>query len=362
MNRFLRVFAPHRDNDYTPDILQRVALGIMLALIVISFTMSNLYALLWQSSSWLVGAVLPAVVVENTNHERTDAHLARLVRNPVLDEAARLKAEDMATHGYFAHYSPDGVSPWHWFSEAGYTFAHAGENLAVHFTDSREVVEAWMKSPTHRANIVNGNYQEIGVGTARGRFEGYDTVFVVQLFGTPAATAMKTNDLDPIAVSPVAETSLAVETSEEFILPATQVAGVEADTLPLVTESVKTIENEVVAAPAAKTLTTPTNSTGRETIYLDTLATTSGLTAAPSIIESDEQSVPLAGLATSPSTLLQRIYLGLGMLAVIALVLSVILEWRVARPRQVVYGVGLLCLMSLLFYIHTLVTSGVVVR
>jgi hypothetical protein len=267
MNRFLRVFAPHRDNDYTPDILQRVALGIMLALIVISFTMSNLYALLWQSSSWLVGSRITGG--RRRKYPTMSGQTLTLLGSCVirclmrrLVSRPRIWLLMVTLHTIV----PDGVSPWHWFSEAGYTFAHAGENLAVHFTDSREVVEAWMKSPTHRANIVNGNYQEIGVGTARGRFEGYDTVFVVQLFGTPAATAMKTNDLDPIAVSPVAETSLAVETSEEFILPATQVAGVEADTLPLVTESVKTMENEVVAVPAAKTLTTPTNSTGRETI------------------------------------------------------------------------------------------------
>lgn len=66
-------------------------------------------------------------------------------------------------------------------------YAHAGENLAVHFTDSSEVVDAWMDSPSHRANIVNAQYAEIGVGTARGTFEGFETVFVVQLFGTPAA-------------------------------------------------------------------------------------------------------------------------------------------------------------------------------
>jgi uncharacterized protein YkwD len=126
------------------------------------------------------------VVVELTNEERVDNQSAPLRRNDTLDRAAQLKAEHMAKHEYFSHFSPDGVSPWHWFREAGYVYAHAGENLAVHFTDSAEVVEAWMDSPSHRQNIVDSRYTEIGVGTAKGTFDGYDTVYVVQLFGAPA--------------------------------------------------------------------------------------------------------------------------------------------------------------------------------
>ncbi len=184
--RLWRWFIPHQNNDFTPDLLQRTALFLMGGLAVLTFTMSNVYALLWQQSAWLTSAVLPAVVVDKTNIERKELALPPLVRNSVLDAAAQLKADDMAKNSYFAHYSPAGVSPWHWFNEAGYRYVHAGENLAVHFTDSKEVVEAWMDSPTHRANIVNQNYREIGVGTARGTYDGYETVFVVQLFGTPA--------------------------------------------------------------------------------------------------------------------------------------------------------------------------------
>lgn len=147
--------------------LQKVSMSLMAILVFITFIGSNLHAILWQSSDWLISTVLPAVVVDLTNEERDDNAKAPLVRNSVLDQAAQMKAEHMAKEGYFSHYSPDGVSPWYWFNEAGYVYAHAGENLAVHFTDSAEVVEAWMKSPTHRQNIVNGVYTEIGVGTAK---------------------------------------------------------------------------------------------------------------------------------------------------------------------------------------------------
>lgn len=349
MNRFLRGFLPHASNDYLPDYLQRTALALMGMLVVISFTMSNVYALLWQQSNWLVGAVLPAVIVSETNGERDVADLPALVRSPILDEAARLKAEDMAARGYFAHYSPEGVSPWHWFNQVNYPFVHAGENLAVHFTDSKEVVEAWMHSPTHRANIVNNNYREIGVGTAKGRFEGYDTVFVVQLFGTPAAMVV-TDDLTPIAVLPEPTASVVVE--DALTMPA-QVAGAEidlmesdkvttADTPPLVVDTIPAVEESGAV------------------LYLDTVATSTNLPEAPHAVpaEMNASQHSLATLATSPSTLLQRIYLGLGLLAIVLLVLSVLVEWRHQRPRQVLYGVTLLCLMSVLFYVHTMVTGG----
>ena len=133
-------------------------MSMMLVLIVISFTMANLHALLWINSTWLTSAVLPSVIVDLTNSERKSTALNSLSRNATLDAAAQMKAEDMAQNGYFAHYSPEGVSPWYWIQQAGYAYEEAGENLAVHFTDSDEVVKAWMESIGHRENILNKNY------------------------------------------------------------------------------------------------------------------------------------------------------------------------------------------------------------
>ncbi|MFW6210279.1 MAG: CAP domain-containing protein, partial [Patescibacteria group bacterium] len=169
--------------------LQRVAFTLMTSLVLLTFVGTNLHTLLWQSSDWLVSTILPATVVDLTNQERATNAAPPLRRSALLDQAAAQKAEHMVREGYFAHFSPDGVSPWHWFGEVGYRYAHAGENLAVHFTDSSAMVDAWMQSPTHRENIVNAQYTEIGIGTATGTFEGYRTVFVVQLFATPAAPA-----------------------------------------------------------------------------------------------------------------------------------------------------------------------------
>ena len=113
-------FVPHEGNDFAPRLLRRGAMVMMLGLVLLSFVMTNMQALLWQSSDWLVGAILPAVVVDLTNKERSVNAAPQLVRNAVLDTAAMMKAEDMAKNSYFSHDSPMGVTPWHWFTAAGY--------------------------------------------------------------------------------------------------------------------------------------------------------------------------------------------------------------------------------------------------
>jgi hypothetical protein len=120
-----------------------------------------------------------------TNEERAQNDASPLSENNLLVKAAQLKANDMATRGYFAHTSPDGKTPWYWLEQVGYHYSAAGENLAVNFFESSDVAQAWMNSPTHRDNIVKKDYKEIGIAVASGIYEGRNTVFVAQFFGTP---------------------------------------------------------------------------------------------------------------------------------------------------------------------------------
>jgi hypothetical protein len=132
-----------------------------------------------------LGLVLPTVLSTLTNEVRAKEQLPTLTENPLLVKAAEMKAQDMAAKSYFAHVSPEGKSPWYWFDQAGYKYSFAGENLAVNFTDSEKVTEAWMNSPTHRANIVGGAYTEVGTGIATGTYKGHESVFVAQVYGRP---------------------------------------------------------------------------------------------------------------------------------------------------------------------------------
>ncbi len=130
-------------------------------------------------------AIYASVLVNLTNRDRIANNLSHLAVNPVLEVAAQMKADDMASKGYFSHNTPDGKTPWYWFEQAGYQYKYAGENLAVNFKDSEEVHTAWTKSRGHFLNIINPKFTEIGIATSTGVYKGREAIFVVQMFGAP---------------------------------------------------------------------------------------------------------------------------------------------------------------------------------
>lgn len=133
-----------------------------------------------------LSAIYASVLVNLTNQNRVAANISALKVNPLLEKAAQMKANDMATYGYFAHNTPEGQTPWYWFAKAGYKYSYAGENLAVNFNDSDEVERAWMNSRGHWLNILNPKFTEIGIATSTGFYKDRLATFVVQLFGTPS--------------------------------------------------------------------------------------------------------------------------------------------------------------------------------
>jgi hypothetical protein len=402
-NRRVKVFkkikdflVPHSGNDYQPHSLQKAAVLGMMLLVIISFTVANLQALLWISSDWMVSTILPAVIVTETNDERSESKLRPLLRSQTLDEAAQLKADDMAKNSYFSHDSPEGVTPWHWFDEVAYNYVYAGENLAVHFTDSSEVVQAWMDSPTHRANIMNGNYQEIGIGTAKGKYEGFDTVFVVQLFGTQAAVA--TPSVTQTTLAPEATVAI-VDQSATVSQPT--VAGV-TDDLALneqVTESRSTNgsysslkskdksdlkdeseQNADVPLPDEVVVVAVATATTTEEVKeeINTTVTDEGIVVYSSYISTSTGGIPasveeishynaggtssvILSVATKPNLVLQVAYLIIGGFVLLALLLSIFIEIRRQHPVQIAYGLGLVTIMILLFNLHLTLSQGVLI-
>lgn len=158
---------------------------LVLILIIVFFAESFLVVPeVWGPGRRFLAAVLPALVVDYTNIDRRSDQKGPLTVNPLLTKAAELKARDMATRSYFSHQGPKGETPWSWFDKVGYQYVYAGENLALNFYESSEVNQAWMNSPKHRENILDRNFTDIGVGMALGKFEGRDSVFIVQFFGS----------------------------------------------------------------------------------------------------------------------------------------------------------------------------------
>jgi len=126
-------------------------------------------------------------IITKTNAARISNGIKGLKESVVLDVAAAQKLDDMARNGYFAHFSPSGTSPWHWFQVNGYRYAYAGENLAIGFIDAQSTVDAWLQSSSHRRNVLSSSFQEIGVAVARVNIGNDNGIVVVQLFGTPTS-------------------------------------------------------------------------------------------------------------------------------------------------------------------------------
>ena len=183
------MFVPHEGNNHHPHFWRRNSAVVVLALVlVVEMAVFTQSFLVFNKKTYLA-SVLPSGLETLTNNQRVSNNAAPLTENRLLVAAAGLKASDMAQRGYFAHNTPEGYLPWYWLEMVGYKYSHAGENLAVNYSDSIDVVNAWMNSPNHRANIVKQLYTETGIGLAQGIYEGRPTIFVTQFFGTPVAAA-----------------------------------------------------------------------------------------------------------------------------------------------------------------------------
>ena len=125
-------------------------------------------------------------VIQLTNTERKKNGLALLQENLKLNASAQTKLNDMFKTQYFEHTSPSGIGVSDLAKNEGYEFIIIGENLAMgNFKDNQTLVQGWMDSPGHRANILNPQYKEIGVAVGKGEFQGHATWISVQHFGTP---------------------------------------------------------------------------------------------------------------------------------------------------------------------------------
>lgn len=127
-----------------------------------------------------------AGIVSQTNLQRKADGRVAFSENAKLHQAASLKVADMFSRQYFAHVSPTGEGASDLVERSGYKYIAVGENLALgNFSDDKDLVEAWMNSPGHRANILDADFTEIGVAAERGIYEGEETWLAVQIFAKP---------------------------------------------------------------------------------------------------------------------------------------------------------------------------------
>lgn len=317
-NIFKNYFIPYKTNNYQPHLLQPGSVKFIVGFVIILelVFLAHIY-LVFPKTFNLLGLVLSDVVVSETNINRVSDDLEPLSISLTLQEAAREKAEDMAKNGYFSHTSPDGKTPWYWFERVGYDFVYAGENLAVNFIDSKDVVDAWMNSSSHRLNILNSYFTEIGIGVAQGMYNGQEATFVVQLFGKPIPKSLATSeiktDLNQVAV-------VSTPTLIPTPIPTLEVVPVNNDGNFVAVKGTEVINNQIAE-------TTKANPTSED----KTIA------SEPLVLEE---------IISQPNSSLNYIYFIMGMIILIVVFLSIFIKTKVQYPRLLLNGFLMLALIG----------------
>jgi|CXWL01.1.fsa_nt_gi uncharacterized protein YkwD len=216
----LHLFLPHSHNNHKAKLLHHQSLLVLLGLFVMAQSALTIFNSHNPDVLGYASAISPTTVIDLTNKERQKSGQTILSENKALDEAAAAKAADMFAKNYWAHNAPDGTEPWAFIINSGYSYLHAGENLARDFRDPQSVVVAWMNSPSHKANLLSPKYQEIGIAVMDGKINGIETTLVVQMFGTKQQNLPQTTSDRSVQVKKVlAGESVALLTGRPTLSP-----------------------------------------------------------------------------------------------------------------------------------------------
>ena len=318
---------PHQENDFKPHLIREYSISVLFVVGFVLFctSLGSNYVI---NKTNLGASVVSSVLVDLTNEYRLENKGKALTINPDLEKAALMKAKDMAENGYFAHISPKGVTPWDWFSKAGYRFVYAGENLAINFDESVDVQKAWIASPGHKANLINDKFDEIGIATYEGVYKNQRTTFVVQLFGK-RAQAKKVNPTSLLATS--------AETSKNTV----------TDKLSTAKPEVKGIQAPVdLDAPAPVLLVDEPNLAIAYNLNENDTPTTLN-NSVPKYSNLAERTL------VNYSRTVQNIYLFFIGLVYLVLIMTIVVEFRIQHTKNIVLAVLLLCFLGALTYINS---------
>jgi len=208
-----KLFTPHSHNNQKASLLQQSSLLVLLGIYIMVQSAINVFTSFQPGVLGYASYINPDKIIEYTNEYRLQNGKEPLVLNDDLTQAALSKAQDMFADNYWAHISPDGTEPWYFIAQSGYNYSHAGENLARDFTNPQSVVDAWINSPSHRKNIIEDDFSEIGVAVVDGDIGGVETTIVVQLFGTPESSSILSSQQGQI----VGEAHASEQTGKSFI-------------------------------------------------------------------------------------------------------------------------------------------------
>lgn len=238
-------FLPTKKNQFHPHALR--PLGLLVFLFVFAI-IPPLYNVTATGQFQILGYATNVNITDLyalSNQERVNVGLSNLTLDSQLSSAALAKANDMFAKDYWAHVAPDGTTPWSFIYAAGYDYQTAGENLAKGFDTSAGVIAGWMGSPTHKENVLNTSYTDVGYATVNGVLLGSETTLVVAMYGSRMAIA-------PTPQTSTSSTPTAIVKAEPQTTPVpTETTVVEApipDQQPVVETTVPTT-NDSSAEP-----------------------------------------------------------------------------------------------------------------
>lgn len=213
------LFAPHHSNNFKARSLHLSAIAFYIVVLAFIQLLSTGIQKISPNILGYATDISVEKILTLVNERRVSQNLVPLNLSLELNNAANQKALDMFSKNYWAHISPAGATPWVFITKAGYDYLYAGENLAKDFDKSQEVVDAWMNSSSHRANLLKPEYTDIGLAVVNGTLNGQETTLVVQEFGSKLAKIDR-NDLSkskpvalPTAVE-VTDTGIAAGTND----------------------------------------------------------------------------------------------------------------------------------------------------
>ena len=346
-------FIPHEGNDHKPRGLRPKSLATyaLLAIGVKIFVTGFLF--FTYPTPAQLSAIVSQRIIELHNEARLEAGVEPLVVNTSLIDAATRKGLDMLKQQYFAHDTPDGKRPWEWIDRGQYDYVYAGENLALDFTSAEVVQSAFMKSPSHRKNILNPKYREIGVAVLQGEFEGRDTILLVNFFGTQRKDLSTLADVRPTpTVTPTQPIQVPAEPVAEPVAEPTPAPEPTSVTQPVVTSnpvppvpvSQPAVAGEEIESAAAQPLAEP--------VALE--ASNSGVIVAAA--SQAALSRPLIDLVVEYSHIF---FLGFLIFMIAFLTLNILVKIRVQHTELILQSLVVVALLAALLLVDFHFAEGV---
>jgi hypothetical protein len=239
---FKDYFIPCDSNNNKPKILRVRALTAIVVFLVCVKLAATGYLFFIYPNKAKMAEEISKQILELINQERVINNLSPLSTDAVLNKAALARAQDMLENNYFAHKSPGGKMPWDWINRGEYGYLFVGENLAMNFTSARSAHAALMLSESHKKNILNDKYADIGLAVLPGAIGGKQTNVLVELFASKKPIQL--------AKAEEPEVKIAAEAPANVALPAGSPDNAPVSVLPTNIEKTETKPVEEKSQPA----------------------------------------------------------------------------------------------------------------